>query len=114
VVVTANNGPARLLRNDNALKHHWLRLTLEGDGRRSNRSAIGARVTLEAGGGVQKLEVASARGYLSASELTLTFGLGTNTRIDRVTIHWPGRSGGTQVLAGRDLVVDKENRIKQE
>jgi hypothetical protein len=113
VVLTANGEPARLLRNDGGTGHHWVRLRLEGDGRRSNRSAVGARVTLEAGGAVQKQEVASARGYLSASELVLTFGLGKNTQVDRVTIHWPGRNGGTQVLTGKDLVVDKENVIKQ-
>src|SRR5262249_18612274 len=45
VVLTENNGPARLLRNDGGRKHHWVRLTLEGDGKRSNRSAIGAQVT---------------------------------------------------------------------
>src|SRR5204863_5900096 len=45
LVLTANNGPARLLRNDNELKHHWIRLTLAGDGKRSNRDAIGARIT---------------------------------------------------------------------
>src|SRR5262249_1422878 len=48
VVLTANGGPARLLRNDNRTGHHWIRLRLEGDGKRSNRSAIGARVILEA------------------------------------------------------------------
>ena len=112
VVVTENNGPARLFRNDNKLGNHWLRLNLEGDGVRSNRSAIGASVTVEAGGLVQRREVCSARGYMSQSEMTLTFGLGKETKIDRVTIKWPGKDAGEpQVVTGLD--VDREHTIKQ-
>src|SRR5262249_19210511 len=94
VVLTANGGPARLLRNENRTGHHWVRLRLEGDGKRSNRSAIGAHVILECGGVEQRREVASARGYLSQSELVVTFGLGKQTKIDRVTVQWPGRDPG--------------------
>src|SRR5207253_5278439 len=57
VVLTANGGPARLLRNDGRTGHHWIRLVLEGDGKRSNRSAIGATVTVEAGGISQRQQV---------------------------------------------------------
>jgi hypothetical protein len=113
VVLTANGGPARLLRNDNKLGNHWVRLKLEGDGVRSNTSAIGAVVTLEAGGRVQRREIASARGYLSASELVATFGLGKAAKVDRVTIRWPGRKAGTQVIEGEKIVVDKEQTIRQ-
>jgi prepilin-type processing-associated H-X9-DG protein len=111
VVLTENGGPARLLRNEGGTGHHWVRLVLEGDGQRSNRSAIGARVTLEAGGLVQRRQVQSARGYLSQSELPLTFGLGSVARVDRVTIRWPGKAGGTQVLT--DLAVDRVHHIRQ-
>jgi hypothetical protein len=111
VVLTENNGRARLLRNDGKTGNNWVRLWLEGDGKRSNRSAIGARVTLEAGGLVQRREVTSARGYLSQSELPVTFGLGKATKIDRVTIEWPGRNGGKQVLT--DLAINKLHRVKQ-
>jgi hypothetical protein len=113
VVLTANGGPARVLRNDQQTGHHWVRLVLQGDGRRSNRSAIGARVELMAGGKVQRREVASARGYLSQSELALTFGLGKADKVERVTIQWPGRNAGKpQVIGG--LVADRETVIKQE
>jgi hypothetical protein len=112
VVLTANGGPARLLRNDNRTGHHWLRLRLEGDGKRSNRSAIGARVIVQAGGREQRREVASARGYLSQSEMVLTFGLGAATQVDRVTIHWPGQNAGPPtVLEG--LAVDTEHLVRQ-
>jgi hypothetical protein len=113
VVLTGNGGPAYLLRNDNKLGHHWVRLKLEGDGKTSNRSAIGAAVTLEAGGLVQRREVAAARGYLSQSEMVLTFGLGNTTKVDRVTIRWPGRNAGEQVIEGDKIQLDQEQVIHQ-
>jgi enediyne biosynthesis protein E4 len=119
VVVTENGGPARLLHNDGpdpnkgGKRNNWIRLTLLGDGVRSNKSAIGARVDLEAGGKVQRRQVASARGYLSQSELTLTFGLGQNEKVDKVTIHWPGKNAGKQIIDGKDLTINKTHKISQ-
>ena len=110
VVLVENGGPARLLRNNGGTGNHWLRLTLEGDGKRCNRSAIGARVVVTAGDLVQKCEVRAGKGYLSCSELTLTFGLGKHTRVDRVEIHWPGRDIPTQVLT--DLPIDRVHRVR--
>jgi hypothetical protein len=98
VVLTENGGPARLLRNEGVPGHHRLRLVLKGDGRRSNTSAIGAKVILKAGDTVLYREVVSARGYLSQSELPVTFGLGKSTRIDQVEIRWPGKDGGVETL----------------
>lgn len=113
VVLTANGGPARLLRNDGGARNHWLRLRLEGDGKRSNKSAIGARVEVEAGGVVQRREIVSGRGYLSQSEFTLTFGLGKTTKVDKVTVRWPGRDASSpQVIHG--LEVDQQHIIRQE
>jgi len=111
VVLTENGGPARLLRNDRDNKNAWVRLVLEGDGKRSNRSAIGARITLEAGGVTQRRQVASARGYLSQSELPVTFGLGVATKVDRVVIYWPGKEGRTTEL--KDLAINQVHRIRQ-
>ncbi|HEX5272924.1 MAG TPA: CRTAC1 family protein, partial [Gemmataceae bacterium] len=103
VVLMNNGGPAKLLHNEGGTGHHWVRLVLEGDGLHSNRSAIGARVTLEAGGVTQHREVTGARGYLSQSELPVTFGLGDATKVDRVTIRWPGKDGGETVLTDVDI-----------
>jgi hypothetical protein len=111
VVLTNNGGPARLLHNEGGTGHHWVRLVLEGDGVHSNRSAIGARVTLEAGGVVQHREVTSARGYLSQSELPVTFGLGDAAKVDKVTIRWPGKDGGETVL--NDVKVDAVRTVVQ-
>jgi len=112
VVLTGNNGPARILRNDCDLKHHWVRLTLKGDGKRSNTSAIGAVVTVEAAGVKQTRMVSGCRGYLSHSESTLTFGLGKTDKIDKITIRWPGKAAG-EVYELKDLKVDMEHEIKQ-
>jgi hypothetical protein len=112
VILTGNGGPARVLRDDNRLGHHWIRLKLEGDGVRSNRSAIGARVILEAGGVEQRREVAAARGYLSQSELVVTFGLGEVETIDRITIHWPGKNAGEPTVLPKPAI-DREHTIKQ-
>jgi len=111
VVLTNNGGAPKLLRNEGGTGHHWVRLLLEGDGKRSNKSAIGARVTLEAGGLVQHREVTSARGYLSQSELPVTFGLGQETKVDKVTIRWPGKDGGETVLT--DVPVDQARPVVQ-
>ncbi len=111
VVLTANGGPARLLKNEGGTGNNWIRLILEGDGLRSNRSAIGARVTLEAGGMVQRRQLTSARGYLSQSEFALTFGLGKATKVDRVTIHWPGRNAGKEERS--NLPINQVHHIKQ-
>jgi len=87
VLITASGQSPRLLRNNQSLKNNWLRLKLKG--KKSNRDAIGARVTLKAGGIVQQRHVMPTKSYLSQSELSLTFGLGTAKKVDELTIHWP-------------------------
>jgi hypothetical protein len=111
LVLTENGGQARLLHNDGGTGNHCLRLVLKGDGIKSNTSAIGARVRLTAGKTVLVRDVAGARGYLSQSELPITFGLGKTTRIDRLEIRWPGVKGGTQVL--ENLEADKIYTVTQ-
>jgi hypothetical protein len=88
VVMTQINGPPLLLRNDQKLANHWLRLKLVGT--RSNRDAIGAWVKLTCGGGSSFRQVMPTRSYLSQSELPVTFGLGTGTQIQELTVTWPG------------------------
>jgi hypothetical protein len=113
VVLVANNGPPVLLRNDTALGHHWLRLVLVGDGVKSNRSAIGATVTVEAGGKTLTRTVVGGRGYLSQCELTVTIGLGAATEVDRLRIRWPGRESRETTISiarvNREIVVQPES-----
>jgi len=87
IVVVQNGRRAVLLRNEQQLGHHWLRLQLEG--RAANRSAIGARVELTAGGVTQRRLVMPTRSYLSQVELPLTFGLGDADRVERLSVTWP-------------------------
>ena len=94
LVLVENNGTARLLRNDTKLGNKFVRLTLVGDGKTANLSAIGAQVTVEAGGKTYHRDVSGARGYLSQSELPVTVGLGSTQMIDKVTVRWPGKDAG--------------------
>ena len=106
-VVVMNMGEApSLLRNDlKAPGRHWARLKLEGT--KSNRTAIGAVVTLEAGGRKQTLPVLSQSSYLSQNDFRLHFGLGETAKIDRVTVAWPNgaRQEFTDVAADRTVVL---------
>jgi len=95
VVLTQCGAPARLLRNDQQLGHHWLRVKLHARG--ANPEAQGAIVRLHADGVVQERVVSPTHGYLSQSELTVTFGLGQKTAIDKLEIHWP--EGAVQEIA---------------
>ena len=94
-----------LLRNDQELGHHWLRVRLEG--RAPNTGALGAEVRLSAGGTTQRKTVSPTRSYLSQSELPLTFGLGNAERVDDLTVVWP--DGETRTIdvdaVDRELVV---------
>jgi hypothetical protein len=65
-------------------------------GTRSNRAAIGARVTVQAGKLVQFNEVRGGASYLSQNDLRLHFGLGKEEKLDSVEIQWP--SGATEKL----------------
>jgi hypothetical protein len=96
--------PAQLLRNVGP-RGHWLRLKLVGT--RSNRDAIGARVTLVSAGLRQTREVHAGSGYLSASSLVQHFGLGAARVVDELRIRWPSgaESVETGVAADRLLVV---------
>jgi hypothetical protein len=111
VVLVANNGSARLLRNESRLGNKYVRLTLEGDGRTSNRSAIGARLIIEAGGKTLRREVIGTRGYLSQSELPVTVGLGQAERIDRLTVRWPGKDATEQTWT--DLEANRSYTLRQ-
>lgn len=87
VLLTTNNGPAYLYRNDVSNGNKSIRFYLQGT--RSNRDAIGARVRVYANGQMQTRMVRSGSSYLSQSELPVTFGLGKANTIERVEIEWP-------------------------
>ena len=104
VVLTQAGRRPLLLRNDQDLGHHWLRVQLVDP--TGQRDAIGARVELESGGVTQRRQVMPTRGYQSQSELILTFGLGTEAQVDALRIVWPdGTEQETVVDAVDQLVV---------
>src|SRR5262249_27208976 len=97
LLVTSNNGPARLLRNEGGNRNHWLRVKTVGTA--SNRDGIGARVRLSVEGGAKPWStVKTGSSYCSQSELLLTFGLGAATRATSIEVTWP--SGRVETFAG--------------
>src|SRR5215472_1120151 len=90
IVVSTNNGPGVLYRNDGGNRNHWLQVHLAGT--KSNRDGIGAVVRI----GKQMQTVHSGSSYCSSSDLALTFGLGGETTAPSVEIDWP--SGKHQKL----------------
>jgi len=110
LVVTTNNGPARLFRNDNGNRNDVLRIKLIGT--RSNHDAIGAKVTVTAPGGSPRLEmVKTGSSYLSQSELPLTFGLGkpANGKVVNIAIEWPsGQRESIKHVAANQFLIIKE------
>ena len=87
VINNLDGGPA-VLRNDGGNRQNFLVIDLEG--RTSNRSAVGAVVTVRAGDLVQRGARQSGDSYLSHSDARLHFGLGTRTKVDSVEVRWPG------------------------
>jgi hypothetical protein len=108
VAINNQNEAPSLLKLSSNPPGHWILLNLVGT--RANRSAIGARVKLIAGGRSQYREVRSGGSYLSQSDLRLHFGLGPATKIDRIEIAWPG--GRKQVVLNqacdRVLTIEEE------
>jgi hypothetical protein len=89
------NDKPTLLKNASP-RQNALAITLRGT--RSNRSAIGARCTVEAGGRKRIAEVVSGGSYFSQNSLTLYFGLGQSKQADRIEVRWP--AGETQAWPG--------------
>jgi enediyne biosynthesis protein E4 len=101
LLITTNNGPASLYRNEQSTGNRSIRFRLVGT--KSNRDAIGATVRIEYGNGNQSRMVKSGSSYLSQSELPVTFGLGKRDHVDRVVIQWP--SG--QIEEYKNLIAGK-------
>ncbi len=94
--LAVNNGPNRLFRNQSSLGRHWMRIDLVGTV--SNVSAVGARVSLLAGGMWQIRQVGGDSGYMAQNERTVAFGLGGAALIDSIVVRWP--SGIVQRMGG--------------
>ena len=97
-VVFNVSGPPSILINDSKSPNHRVIFKLVGT--TSNRAAIGARVTITAGGVTQLREVKGGNSYISQSDLRLHFGLGKEKRIEKIEIRWPnGKTEGLKDIA---------------
>ncbi len=118
VGILVNNSHDRpsLLKNLGE-RGNWILLKLEGA--KSNRDAIGARVTVRVGDHQQTQEVRSGGGYISQSDFRLHFGLGKATKADAIEIRWPSGQvqrlenvAANQIVKIRESVVTKNDGMK--
>jgi len=112
LLLTTNNGTARLLRNDNGNKNDMLRIKTVGT--RSNRDGIGAKVTLTTNKNVREFAmVKSGSSYLSQNELPLTFGLGKpeDGKTVKLDIRWPsGRRDSISNIKPNQFITIQEGK----
>jgi hypothetical protein len=110
VLINVNNGPALLLRNDGGSRNNWIRVRTVGGP--SNRDGIGAKVTvtLENGGKPWGL-VHTGSSYVSQSELPLTFGLGSSSKVAKVEVAWSsGRVDSVSNVAANQAITIQEGK----
>ncbi len=91
VLMSQNDGPVVVLRNEGIGAARWITIDLRGAA--PNYDAIGARVTLTAGGARRVRYARTAVSYLSQGDRRLHFGLGPHERVERLVVRWPGRAG---------------------
>jgi hypothetical protein len=103
VLVSVNDAAPLLLRNTAAKGNHWLGIKLVG--KKSNRDAIGARVTYQAGDLRRSRTKVGGGSYLSSHDPRVVLGLGKRTKIDWLEVKWPEPSGAAEKLTA--LPIDK-------
>ncbi|MCY4188008.1 MAG: CRTAC1 family protein [Bryobacterales bacterium] len=96
VLIMNMSAPVSLLRNDLGAGRRWVRFALQGT--RSNRSAIGALITIEAGSRRQTRAVMSQSSYVSHNDLRAHFGLAESAAVDSILVRWP--SGSEETFPG--------------
>ena len=103
VLICVNDESPVLLRNTLGTQHHWLGLTLVG--KKSNRDAVGARITYQAGDLTRGRMKVGGGSYLSSHDPRLVLGVGKRTKIDWLEVRWPLPSGAVERFA--DLPIDR-------
>lgn len=102
-----NGGPGQLFQNRGAEQNHWIGFKLEGT--RSNRDAVGARVSLRSDSFTSVDQIKGGMSYCSGQDLRLYFGLGNHLKVDSLEIRWP--SGLKENF--KDMPVDRIYKIKE-
>ena len=87
VLISNKNDVPTLLRNDGGNRNNWMMIRAEGV--KSNRSGIGARITVTVGGTRRIFDVRSNESYLSSNDIRVPIGMGTLKQADSVEIRWP-------------------------
>jgi hypothetical protein len=113
IAVSASDDRHALLRNEVGQKRHWLQVELVGT--KSNRDAVGARISIKVAGKPQMRELTLGDGYGSQNSLRQHFGIGDATMVDEISVKWP-RSGTVQtfknVAANRIIeITEAKNEI---
>ena len=114
VLLTENNGPAHLWRNDTARGgRHYLRVRVVG--RESNRDGLGTRIIAEVDGLRMERRIRTGSSYLSQSERVAAFGLGTAEQVDRLEVLWPsGKVETFEAVAGdREVLLEEGSGVLQ-
>ncbi len=113
ILITTNNGPAVLYRNDGGNRNKWVTFRLSGT--TSNRSALGAVVRIESASGKQWNMVRSGGSYCSQSDLALTFGLAHDDVVTKVSVEWPSgkKQAFTNVAANQFYSIDEAKGLSK-
>ena len=107
LVITQPGERPLVLRNDQSLGHHWLRVRLQGEP--PNQDGFGARLELMTAGGRQQRVMLPARSYLASAEAVATFGLGNETTARSLEVRWPdGASTRVEGVAADQVLVVKK------
>jgi hypothetical protein len=111
LVITQSGRAAKILRNDQTLGHHSLKVLPRGNGRTVSRDAVGAVVEAQVGDRTIRRQVTRTRSYLSQSPLTVVLGIGKAEAIDKLLVRWPD---GTQKIVVGPFQHGQSLEIKQD
>lgn len=103
VLVAVNDGRPILLRNTSSRQNHWLGVRLIG--RKSNIDAVGAKIVYQAGNLKRHVTKVGGGSYLSSHDPRIVLGLGRETKLDWIEVHWPQPSGTIERFTG--LPIDR-------
>jgi hypothetical protein len=111
ILISTNNGPAYLLRNDGGNRNRWLRVRLQGS--KSNRNGLGALLRVESASGAQSQTMRGGSSYCSSSELALTFGLASDPEVKSLEVYWPSgaRQQFSKLPASQFITIDESKGI---
>lgn len=108
IILNSNAAPT-IIRNDSKTNNHWISFSLVG--KKSNRDAIGARLTITVDGKKKIDEVRAGRGYQSHYGNRIHFGLGESKSIDSIMVRWPSGESEHFQLSGIDQLVVLEQGL---